>query len=354
MPVVFSSRGRIVTLVVGVLVLVGLGVAALVLPRGDDEVQTTATGGEAPNEMDASSSYLAVAPDGGALQVYEQADESSLAVDAPAADPTLGGFFVAAPYDAQDGWLTVFLPDGATRWVRTAEVEVQRVNVVVLASHTAVDASGGGGGEVAVFAEADDAEPSTTVSNPTSADGLNVGPVVFLVKGPYDPTATRVEVELPIRPNGTSGWVDAEGLDVSVNRFRIQVALGERTLEVYEGSDVVFEQPIAVGTTDTPTPGGVFYIRSLIASTDPAYGTFAFGLSGFSEVHQEFNGGPGDIGIHGTDDPDSIGSDVSNGCIRLTDEAVIQLAELLPEAQEPQSESPGITTGLGVPVTVLA
>ena len=51
------------------------------------------------------------------------------------------------------------------------------------------------------------------------------------------------------------------------------------------------------------TPGGLFYIRSLIASTNPVYGPYAYGLSGFSEVHDSFNGGPGDIGIHGTDDP---------------------------------------------------
>jgi lipoprotein-anchoring transpeptidase ErfK/SrfK len=109
-----------------------------------------------------------------------------------------------------------------------------------------------------------------------------------------------------------------------------------------------------VGTTNTPTPGGAFYIRSLIASTDPVYGTYAFGLSGFSEVHETFNGGPGDIGIHGTSDPAAVGTDVSNGCIRLTNDKIEQLAGLLPEAAGGQSDAPAVTTGLGVPVRVLA
>jgi lipoprotein-anchoring transpeptidase ErfK/SrfK len=348
------GRGRIITLVVGVLVVLGLGVAAFVLSgdQSDDE-QPASAGGEAPNDLDAGSSYVAVPPESG-VQVHEQPADDSPAVDAPAADEALGGYFVVAPYDAEDGWVQVVLPDDATRWVRTDDVALHQVNVVATATNTVVDGTGGGGGEVPVFVDASTPTPNTTITNPTSADGTNVGPVVFLVKGPYDPTAARLEVELPVRPNGTTGWVDAASMAISANRFRIQVALTDHTIQVFDGTDVVFEQPIGVGTTDTPTPGGTFYIRSLIASTDPAYGTYAFGLSGFSEVHEEFNGGPGDIGIHGTSDPSTIGTDVSNGCIRLTDEGIVQLAELLPEASEVQSPSPEITTGLGVPVTVLA
>lgn len=347
------GRGRIVTVVVGVLVVLGLAVTAVVLSGGDDEPRQADGGGEAPNELDAASSYRVVPGDGG-LTLYEQPDESSVGVEAPAPDEALGGFVVAAPYDAEDGWLQVWLPDGATRWVHAEDAEVQQVNVVATATSTAVDSTGAGGGAVPVFGTADSAAPNIEVSNPTSADGVNVGPVVFLVKGPYDPTATRLEVELPIRPNGTTGWVDADGMAISVNRFRIQVGLSDHTIQVRDGDEVVLEEAIGVGTEQTPTPGGTFYIRSLIASTDPAYGTYAFGLSGFSDVHETFNGGPGDIGIHGTNDPSTIGTDVSNGCIRLTDEAVVRLASLLPEAQGTQSDQPEITTGLGVPVTVVA
>jgi len=148
--------------------------------------------------------------------------------------------------------------------------------------------------------------------------------------------------------------VRRDDVTLTTNQFRIDVHLGTHVINVFDANRQVLHAPIGVGTTNTPTPGGTFYIRSLIASTDPAYGTYAFGLSGFSEVHESFNGGPGDIGIHGTSDPSAVGTDVSNGCIRLTNDMVEQLAGLLPEASGGQTDSPAVTTGLGVPVRVLA
>ena len=60
------------------------------------------------------------------------------------------------------------------------------------------------------------------------------------------------------------------------------------------------------------------------------YGPFAFGLSGFSDVHMDFAGGEGVIGIHGTNDPASIGTRVSNGCIRVPNDVITDLAARLP------------------------
>ncbi len=274
--------------------------------------------------------------------------------DAPTAGLAVDGFVVKAPYETQPDWHQVYLPAGGTGWVSADDVRVQQVNVVAVANGTEVDPSGGGGGEVPVFAQPDAPQPLATITNPRSAEGLNVGPVVFLAKGPVDPTADWLDVLLPIRPNNTDGWVRRSDVTLTTNRFHIEISLGGHALRLYEGNEEVMNEPIGVGTSNTPTPGGTFYIRSLIASTDPAYGTYAFGLSGFSEVHETFNGGPGDIGIHGTNDPSTVGTDVSNGCIRLVDEDVIRLADLLPEASGAQSEEPGVTTGLGVPVMVLS
>lgn len=341
---------------VAVLAAVLLAVAgiAVVVSGDEDEPTPTAGGaGAAPLDLDGARTYVAVGADGEAVELHAEPGGDATGT-APEPDHALGGYVLVAPYDTEPGWVQVFLPDGATAWVDQGAVEVDPVNVVVTATATAVQPDGSGGGVVAVYGQPGDAEPNVEVSNPTSADGLDVGPVVFLVHGPYDPTAEWLEVDLPLRPNGATGWVRAGDLAVSVNRFEIEVALGEHTITVRDGDEVVLEEPIGVGTEQTPTPGGTFYVRSLIASTDPAYGTYAFGLSGFSEVHETFNGGPGDIGIHGTDDPSTIGTDVSNGCVRLEDEAVVRLAGLLPEAAAEQSDEPQITTGLGVPVVVRA
>ena len=60
-------------------------------------------------------------------------------------------------------------------------------------------------------------------------------------------------------------------------------------------------------------------------------GPWAFARSGFSEVLHSFGeGGTGVLGLHGTGDPSSIGRDVSNGCIRMSNAGITKLADLLP------------------------
>ena len=106
----------------------------------------------------------------------------------------------------------------------------------------------------------------------------------------------------------------------------------EHRLIVTKGDEVIADEAIGVGTESTPTPGGIYYIKELLQPPDPngAYGPYAYGLSGFSNELEEFNGGDGVIGIHGTNEPELIGTDVSHGCIRMSNEAITELAEVLP------------------------
>ncbi len=356
LPAVIRRSTRLVALVATVL-LVASGCAGGERPELGEEAQVDRT--LTVRQLDPELTYVAQAD--GPVDLYDDpaSAEPARSIPPPAADTPTGGvaidgFIVQAPYETEPGFHEVALPNGTTAWVKDEDVRIEQVNIVAMGNDTEVDTSGGGGGTIDVFAEPDAPAPMTTIENPKSAEGLNVGPVVFLANGPFDPSADWLNVLLPIRPNGSDGWVRRGDVTLTANRFRIEVQLGAHQIRVFDGDQRVLQAPIGVGTTNTPTPGGAFYIRSLIASTDPAYGTYAFGLSGFSEVHESFNGGPGDIGIHGTNDPSTIGTDVSNGCIRLEDGNVVALAGLLPEASASQSESPAVTTGLGVPVSVLA
>jgi lipoprotein-anchoring transpeptidase ErfK/SrfK len=101
---------------------------------------------------------------------------------------------------------------------------------------------------------------------------------------------------------------------------------------VRKGDEVVVDAAIGVGTASTPTPGGKYYIKELLEPSDPggAYGPYAYGLSGFSNVLEEFNGGDGVIGIHGTNEPEAIGTDVSHGCIRVDNDTITEMAGMLP------------------------
>jgi lipoprotein-anchoring transpeptidase ErfK/SrfK len=191
---------------------------------------------------------------------------------------------------------------------------------------------------VAVYDEPGAAGPSLDFDNPQPSGA----PLVFLVEGSQD---DWLQVLLPTRPNGSIGWLRAEDVSVTTHDFSIVVELGAHRITAFQGSDAFLSESIAVGAADMPTPGGLYYIKELIQPVDASgrvnpggpYGPYAFGLSGFSDALTNFAGGDGVIGIHGTNDPSSLGHDVSHGCIRMSNDGVTALAQILP---------------LGVPVEV--
>lgn len=157
--------------------------------------------------------------------------------------------------------------------------------------------------------------------NPTGA------PLTFLIKDHQD---DWLEVYLPTRPNGATGWILAGGVEVQELPYRLEVSTSENELSLYESGELIETFTVATGTGGTPTPHGTFYLTELLAPTNAGYGPYAYGLSAFSEVLSEFGGGPGQIGLHGTDDASSIGQAASHGCIRLSNEDITALAEMLP------------------------
>ena len=140
-------------------------------------------------------------------------------------------------------------------------------------------------------------------------------------------SGTWLQVSLPIAPNGQTGWVKTSQVTVHANDYRIDVLRSAHQLRVYRKNALQKAYPIAVGTADTPTPGGVYFLKVLLQPPNPngAYGPYAYGLSGYSSVLTSFDGGNGVIGIHGTDQPQVIGHDASHGCIRLTDADITDL-----------------------------
>ena len=171
-------------------------------------------------------------------------------------------------------------------------------------------------------------EPGGTVTQTiAAADVLTVPdqtPLTFLVE---EQDGEWLNVHLPVRPNGTTGWIDADDVGLMSTDMRVEVMLDTFMVTVYQGDEAVLESSIGVGRGDRPTPGGVYYIRELLQPPNPdgLYGPFAYGLSGYSPVLDEFNGGEAIIGIHGTNDPSSIGTLASSGCIRLPNDAITEL-----------------------------
>ncbi|OHV39610.1 MULTISPECIES: L,D-transpeptidase [Pseudofrankia] len=140
------------------------------------------------------------------------------------------------------------------------------------------------------------------------------------------------QVLLPVQPNGSTGWVKAEQVAASSTPYRIVVSRGQHTLTLYKSGASIAVEKVAIGTSDTPTPGGQFYLAELLKPPNPSgpYGPYAFGLSGFSTTLDSFEGQDPVIGIHGTNQPQLLGQDVSHGCIRLSNDAITRLAGTVP------------------------
>ncbi|UDY37066.1 L,D-transpeptidase [Dermatobacter hominis] len=141
-----------------------------------------------------------------------------------------------------------------------------------------------------------------------------------------------LKVEIPVRPNGTDGYVNVEDVSLSDTGFRLDLRLGTRTLTLYDGNDVVLSTQVVIGKSETQTPTGRFYITDLVEQTDPAgfYGPLALATNAYSEQIDVFENGVPVIALHGTNRPELIGQDVSNGCIRVPNEQILKIADQIP------------------------
>lgn len=130
-------------------------------------------------------------------------------------------------------------------------------------------------------------------------------------------------VQLPMRPNGVTGYVRARGLWVGRLTTRIVVDLSERRVTLFRRGRAHLRARAAVGSPATPTPRGSFYVNQRLVPKDRSgpYGPGAIGISAFSNVLTGWTQG-GPIAIHGTNEPWLIGRSITNGCIRLHNSVV--------------------------------
>jgi lipoprotein-anchoring transpeptidase ErfK/SrfK len=133
-------------------------------------------------------------------------------------------------------------------------------------------------------------------------------------------SAQWLQVELPGRPNGLTGWIQSSGTKIEYTRWRLVVNTGARRVYAYDGSHLMRSFSVVVGAPSTPTPRGRFFVEESVAEPRSAVGyPYALALSARSNVFQEFDGGPGQIALHGLDNVGGTpGTAASHGCVRLT------------------------------------
>jgi lipoprotein-anchoring transpeptidase ErfK/SrfK len=139
-------------------------------------------------------------------------------------------------------------------------------------------------------------------------------------------------VALSVLPNGTTGWVRAWALHTYRVRSRIVIDISQRRLRLYRSGKLEFETSAAVGASATPTPLGRYFIneRYVLANAGGPFGPYALGISAHSNALQHVWVEDGPIGIHGTNEPWSIGHAASHGCVRVANDVMRRLFPLAP------------------------
>ena len=191
------------------------------------------------------------------------------------------------------------------------------------------------------------AAPATTLvadalgsSVPVYADP-NGGPVVDRVAGSnvlgqreaFVVTDSSVpgwyQVELPVKPNGTTGWIQASSVSTRTVTYLIRVHQSQFKLDLFNNGALQRSFTVAVGAPSTPTPNGNFFVWATQAWNSAPYAVGIFALSGFSPVLDNWPGG-GRAGIHGWQDTSILGTQASHGCVRLGPADFGQLMHAIP------------------------
>lgn len=99
--------------------------------------------------------------------------------------------------------------------------------------------------------------------------------------------------------------------------YSLVVSLAGKRLSLLEDSKIIKQYPIAIGKIGTPTPTGNFSIINKTPNPGGVYGAYWLGLS---KPH---------YGIHGTNNPSSIGKEVTLGCIRMYNKDILELSKMV-------------------------
>ena len=142
-------------------------------------------------------------------------------------------------------------------------------------------------------------------------------------------------INLPMRPNGTYGWIPASAVSLKPTAGKIVVHRASRTIDIFWHGELKLHAQVAVGAPGMETPVGHFYVQARFVPDDSFLGVFAVETSAYSKL-SEWPGG-GVVGIHGTSAPQLLGQAVSHGCVRVANSTALFLRKYAP---------------LGTPITI--
>lgn len=124
---------------------------------------------------------------------------------------------------------------------------------------------------------------------------------------------TNPNLLYPGQPINIPGLPDPNSIPYSV-----RVSLNSKRLTLLRNGQTAKSYPVAIGKMLSQTPVGEFVIVNREPNPGGPFGVMWLSLS------------KAGYGIHGTNDPSSIGKSVSKGCIRMFNKDVLELAGLIP------------------------
>lgn len=162
------------------------------------------------------------------------------------------------------------------------------------------------------------------------------GDTQLLVK---DSTRTAGDLWLDVRvqgrPNGRHGWIRADHASLSKTPYRLEIRRATKRLTLLKAGRSVRSIKVVVGAPETPTPSGYFSIADKLELSDDKHflGSWVLPLTGYSDVLQTFDGGIGQIAIHGRGGASllqPVGTAASHGCIRVENRQIARIAATVP------------------------
>lgn len=289
--------------------------------NGDSDSGASADDGEANDESSSSDTDLGASGDADPsdADASDSAPESTDVAQADAAtEPAQTTAAGAIPSSSNGAISDLPWGPGSSVWVGTAKAETGYVQVFDGPDGTPI---------IPKYQYLDGSVTDYPMWNPTFFGG----PLSLMVVNGV-PEDEYVEVQLPIRPTGSTGWVRTAEFDFLANDYYVEIDIGTNRVRAWRGDELIVETAAVTGRSDRPTPVVRTYIDEKLPGPNSAYGPWMLTLAAFSDSLNTFGsaGGLPKIAMHGTNAPQLMGQYASSGCIRLPNDIISLLAESVP------------------------
>ena len=146
----------------------------------------------------------------------------------------------------------------------------------------------------------------------------------------------RAEEEIAITPPLPGLENATEYLPPVVDPMRLELNLAHRRVTVYQHDKVIKSYPVAIGRAGWATPAGEFEVKTKYRNPPwlhPFKGFVIPGGDPENPLGRRWMGfwtdGNNWVGFHGTPNRDSVGRAASHGCVRMYDEDIEEMFELV-------------------------